>query len=150
MSAMTESTELSITERIRQALEDLRTAERELQEYLAEWAPVFEHRDALHEEVELCRQALLELLTGHGLDYVEDDHAAVTVVRTDRGAYNVDKLPKTAEVLDACTLTIDKRAVERLVKRGVITREQAEAAWEAKPARPYLRVTPVPQNGGAA
>ena len=150
MTATTETTELSITKRIRQALEDLRTAERELQEYLAEWAPVFEHRDALQEEVELCKAALLEVLTEANLDLIEDDEATVTVVRADRGTYDVERLPKTPEVLEACQLTIDKRAVERLIRRGVITREQAEAAWEAKPARPYLRITPVPQNGGAA
>jgi len=150
MTATTKTTELSITERIRQALEDLRTAERELQEYLAEWAPVFEHRDALQEEVELCKRALLELLTAHDRDYVEDDQMSVTVVRADRGSYDVDRLPKTPEVLEVCTLTIDKRAVERLIRRGVITREQAEAAWVSKPAKPYLKVTPVPQNGGVA
>lgn len=150
MTATTENTELSITERIRQALADLRTAERELLEYLAEWAPVFEHHDALREEVELCKQALLEVLTEANLDLIEDDEATVTVVRSDRGTYDVDRLPKTPEVLEACQLTIDKRAVERLIRRGVITAEQAKAAYDPKPARPYLRITPVRHDGSAA
>ena len=147
MSATTETTELSITERIRQALADLRTAERELLEYRAEFAPVFEHHDALQEEVELCKQALLEVLTEANLDLIEDDQATVTVVRADRGTYDVDRLPKTPEVLEACTLTIDKRAVDRLVRRGVITAEQAEAAWVSKPAKPYLKITPMKVEG---
>ena len=143
-------TQLSITERIRQALTDLRTAERELQEYLAEWAPVFEHRDALQEEVELCKQALLEVLTEANLDLIEDDQATVTVVRADRGTYDVERLPKTPEVLEACQLTIDKRAVERLIRRGVITQAQAEAAWVSKPVKPYLKITPMRHDGGAS
>lgn len=147
MSATTETTELSITERIQQALADLRTAERELLEYRAEFAPVFEHHDALHEEVELCKRALLEVLTEANLDLIEDDQATVTVVRADRGAYDVDRLPKTPEVLEACQLTIDKRAVERLIRRGVITPEQAEAAYVPKPSKPYLRITPLKVEG---
>jgi len=116
-------------------------ARKERTEAELEYAPMLADLASLKEEEEAAKAELTAAMASTTIDYVEDPDFEVTLVKTDRGAYNVDRLPKVPAVLDACTLTIDRKAVEKLVKRGVLSQVDAEAAWESKPAAPFVRVT---------
>lgn len=134
-------------EDIRAALAAYRDALSRRDEHRAEFGPVFQVDQELSEEVEGAKRRLLELMNARELSWAADDSFEVSRVVTDRGSYNPDRLPRKLEVLEACTLTIDRAAVRRLVRRGVITEEEAAAAWEPRPAKPYLRITPIITEG---
>ena len=128
---------MSINER----LTEYGQARRALAEFDAEYGPLMEQRSLLEQAVIEAQEILTDTLTLAEIDFVEDQDFAITLVKQDRGAYLVERLPHTADVLDCCTMTITKTDVQKLVKKGVLTPEMAEAAWKAKPAKPFVRVT---------
>lgn len=115
-------------------------ARRALTEYEIERAPIFEMHAILKSNVEEMQASITAAMAAAEIDLVEDDDFCLTLVRVDRGRYAVPKLPPIGPVWMEATLEISKAAVERLVKRGVLSREQAEAAWEPSPVRPHVRV----------
>lgn len=135
--------EPTLSERIEQALADYRNAERELAAYTEAHAEVFLAIEVRKEEVDICKAAILDLLTEHELDYAADGQIEASVVVSDRGRYVAERLPKTVAVLDACELTIDTKTVRNLIRRGLLSKAEAEAAWESRPAKPYVRLTPI-------
>lgn len=127
---------------IHDALATYEQTVRELDEFRAEWAPMLERFEALQEQVQLAKGDLLSTLSDAELDYAENGSFAVSVVRQDRGSYNVDKLPKTPAMWEYLDLSISRANLVKAIKRGVLTEAQAQAAWESKPIAPYLRITP--------
>lgn len=130
------------TERISAAMETYLTCERELAAFVEEWFPVIEKREALAEQLALAKRELTEAMAEPDISYAENADVEVLLIRQNRGAYNADRLPKRAEVLDHCTLSIATSEVKKLVKRGLLTDDEAQAAWEAKASAPYIKVTP--------
>lgn len=134
---MTATTDVTIEEAIGFYLE----ASNELTKFRTEHAETLERLAALEEELKACQNLITDALVSRNLDYAEWGGLEVLVVRADRGAYNVDKLPKTPEVMEACDITISKGAVTKLVKKGVLSADEAEAAYEPKLATPYVRIS---------
>lgn len=122
------------------ALAAYNAARRELTEYDAEWGPVMEQRAGLEHGLQEAKELLTDAMYASGIDWVEDADFGVSLVRSDRGFFDVARLPKTQAVMDACAVTIASGEVRKLVKRGLLTEEQAAAAWESKPAAPYIKV----------
>ena len=114
---------------------------RDLTDYDAEYGPILQHRTALAQEVQEAQDRLTEAMYASGIPFVEDGDFEVSLVCSDRGFYDVQRLPKTRAVMEACDITISSAAVKKLVKRGLLTDEQAAAAFESKPAKPYVRVS---------
>ena len=123
------------------ALAAYNQARRELTEWDAEWGPIMEQRAMLDSALSEAKNALTEAMYASGIDYVEDADFEVSMVRQDRGFYDVARLPKNQAVMDACAVTIASADVKKLVKRGLLTAEQADEAWESKPTAPYVKVT---------
>lgn len=116
-------------------------ARRELTEFDAEYGPIFETRNTLESAVKEAQAAMTNELSESGIDFIEDDDFAVTLVQQDRGSYLVERLPSTRAVLDRCVMTISAGDVKKLVRKGELTQAQADAAWESKPVKPYVKVT---------
>lgn len=122
------------------ALAAYNQARRELTEFDAEFGPIMEQRSMLDSALSEAKNALTETMYASGIDYVEDGDFEVALIRQDRGFYDVTRLPKTQAVMDACAVTIASADVKKLIKRGLLTAEQADEAWESKPVSPYVRV----------
>lgn len=135
---MTATQPLSV--QVQDALADYREARQAVEHWRAEVAPALSRLNDLENELHTIEIALKMLLVDNQLDYAQNDSFTVSVIRSERGGYDASRLPKTAEVLEACTLSIDKRAVENLVKRGLLSQHDADAAWESKQAAPYLKI----------
>lgn len=134
---MTATTDVTIEEAIGFYLE----AQNELQQFRLEHAETLEALAALEDELKACQALITDALVSRDLDYAEWGGLEVLVVRTDRGAYDVERLPKRPEVMEHVELSISKSAVTKLVKRGVLSANEAEGAWVEKFAKPYVRIS---------
>lgn len=124
------------------ALDAYRKAEMDLLEFRAEYGPLLQLHAELEQGVRDAKAAVLAALEGLGIDYGGSDDFHAEVRRADRGSYDVTLLPRTKDVLDCCELSINKDAVKRLVKRGVLSQDEADAAYVPRPAAPYVVITP--------
>jgi len=134
---------MSASERIRELLAELRQAMSERDEYRAEWVPVLSRYEALCERVETIQRELAAAMAETGIDLAEsaDLSLSVTLVRQDRGQYDPDKLPpQVRSYPGVLRVTVDRSALERAVRAGIVDPREVEAAWVAKPAQPYVRV----------
>lgn len=137
---MTASDMRPLSLQIQDALDWYREARRRRDAFRTEITAELDKLDYYTNDLGGAEDNLKALLVDNQLDYAENDSFTVSVIRSERGGYDASRLPKTAEVLDACTLTIDKRAVENLVKRGLLSQHDADAAYESKQAAPYLKI----------
>lgn len=134
---------------IKDALEDVRLAEWNLMQYRTANARVintYEHlRDATREAKDDLARAIAEAGISHIDDPAGEFH--ITFTQQDRGYYDVESLPAVIRDNPAITrLVTDRDRIERAVKTGWLSREQAEAAWVPKPTKPSVRVRPVIQE----
>lgn len=133
------STETTID--LNEALRAYGQARRTLDDYRGEYAPVFEMAALLEEELQAAQAQLTAALASREIDYVEDTDFAVTLVQQDRGEYVADRLPGwIVELAGKTVTTIDKRAMQKAIRTGLISDEDANAAWEPKTSKPYVKV----------
>lgn len=125
----------------REALAQFSESQRELTAFELEHAEILATHAEIQELVEADRKILTLALAGSDLDFVEDRHFAVSCIRPQRGSYDPLRLPRTSDVLDACELRISNKAIQQLVRSGVLTAAQADAAYVAQDVSPYLKVT---------
>lgn len=132
---------MNTSERIHKLLEELRQAMSDRDEFRAEWAPVLSRYEGLCEQVELAQRELVMAMAEAGIDLAEDDDLSVALVRPDRGYYDPERLPPQVRTYPGVLrVAVDRAALERAIRAGVVDPRAVEAAWVPKPAQPYVRV----------
>lgn len=129
-----------------EALEEYRLAVEAIGRFRMDHADVLNELE-LHEQAAAeAKEAILGLMEARKLDFIEDEHHAVSLVRTDRGSYDPSRLPDWLRNMPGViTETVDTKAVKAVLKNKHIATDEERAAiadaWESKPARPYARIT---------
>lgn len=131
----------TIAEQINAAMAAYQESVTALTNHRAEWGPVFEVEAELQQDVDDAKDALTALMA-ETTDWVENDSFEFNLVRQDRGGYDIDRLPEwVRELPGVVTQTVDKKAIDALIKRRKIAPEDVADAWEPKPAKPFVKVT---------
>lgn len=129
-----------------EALDEYRLAVEAVGRYRMDHADVLNELE-LHEQAAAeAKDAITALMTESDLDFIEDEHHAVSLVRTDRGSYDPARLPDWLRNMPGViTETVDAKTVKKVLKnKHIATDEEREAiadAWQSNPAKPYAKIT---------
>ena len=134
---------------IHEAIEHVRDAYWQLRRFEMDNARVLNQYEALQAELIMCRDELAWAIAMQGIDAIDDPAGELQLSyrRTDRGEYDVEKLPAHVRDNPAVTrLVTDRKAIDRAIKRGWLTRDEAAAAWQPNPSKPSVVVKPIAEE----
>lgn len=129
-----------------EALEEYRLAVEAAGRYRMAHADILNELELHEQAASEAKEAITALMVESSLDYIEDDHHAVSLVRTDRGSYDPARLPDWLRNMPGViTEAADAKAVRAVLKNKHIASEAEREAiadcWTPKLAKPYAKVT---------
>lgn len=129
-----------------EALEEYRLAVETAGRFRMANAEVLNELELVDQEVAEAKEAITVLMVESDLDFIEDEHHAVSLVRTDRGSYDPARLPDWLRNMPGViTESVDTKAVRAVLKnKHIATEEEREAiadAWTPRMSKPYAKVT---------
>ena len=145
---MTAAIEAQDAVTVDQAMAELDAALKQLIGFRMEYGPLFERLAEYEQAVEAAKERLAAVMARENVKGAASDAFRVTLVRQDRGTYDVDALPAfVRDIPGVVVRTVDRKKVEGLVKAGILSKDAAAKAWRGSPAKPFVRVqTIIPQE----
>lgn len=127
-------------------MEEYRLTIEDLGRYRMDNADVLNGLEIRETAVAEAKEAITALMVESELDFIEDDHHTVSLVRTDRGSYDPARLPDWLRNMPGViTEAADTKAVRAVLKNRHIAsdteRYEIAEAWRAKPAKPYAKIS---------
>lgn len=129
-----------------EALEEYRLAVEAVGRFRMDNADVLNGLEIREAAAAEAKEAIAAVMVESELDFIEDEHHAVSLVRTDRGSYDPARLPDWLRNMPGViTETVDAKAVRAVLKNKHIASEEEREAiadcWVSRPSKPYTKIT---------
>lgn len=129
-----------------EALEEYRLAVEAVGRFRMDNAEVLNGLEIREAAAAEAKDAITALMAETKLDFIEDEHHAITFTQPDRGCYDPDKLPEwLSNMPGVVKRVVDTKAVNKILKNPHIAtveeREAIAAAWVENKIKASLRIT---------